>query len=169
MDEGLVLFPKTLVMILVGILIFALLVGILSNFLISKFNKKTAQLEGLIKSKKVLFEQFSAQEAATFYEHFFKIKKSIQEHTIPTRALEAIAGTLPYFVKINSLSIDFNNGSFSFSGSLPTLYDLAKFYVSLKKEPVYEKVNFGGFSYSRGGVNFSISGNLKPEYYKLLK
>lgn len=168
MEENLIAFPKTLVFILISVLILALILGFGSSFLANKFNQKSQEIQKLIKQKQVVFEEFSAQEAATFYQHFAKIKEVIDNHRLPTKALEAIKSTLPYFVKLDNLSLNMKTGEFTFSGEIPSLANLAEFLVSLKNEPVFQKVEFNGFSYTTP-VKFSISGVLKPEYLKISK
>jgi hypothetical protein len=166
MEENLPIFPKNLVFILLGILVFSLLIGFLSNFLGKRYEAKIGQLQKIIDQKRVYFEEFSAQEAATFYKHFFKIKETISNHITPTKTLNSFKSVLPYFVRIESLNIDFKTGKIDFTGTVPNLTNLAELIVSLKKEPIFTKVEFGGYTYSTP-VKFSISVTIKPEYLKI--
>lgn len=166
MEENLTVFPKTLVLILVGILILALIFGFASSFLAKRFDQKTQEITKIIQQKQVTFEEFSAQEAASFYQHFAKIKQFVESHKLPTKALEAIKSILPYFVKVENLNINMETGEFSLSAEIPNLFNLAELLVSLKREPVLEKVELTDFSYSTP-AKFSISGILKKQYLKI--
>jgi len=166
MEENLPVFPKNLVLILGGVLFFSLIVGFLSNFLGKRYEVKIEKIEKMINEKRVYFEEFSAQEAAIFYNHFFKIKEIISNHTLPTKTLNTFKSVLPYFVRIHSLNIDFESGKIDFSGEVPNLTNLAELLVSLKKEPIFTRVDFGGYIYSTP-VKFSLSVTIKPEYLKI--